>query len=228
MPSAAELINFAEQLIIRWGIWLIPIGAFLENSIILGFIFPGVTVIFLSGFVARTSGENLFLIILLATLGSFLGDNFDYLIGKRAGKVLEEKPLFAKPVSLVEPFLLKHGIWAVFAGRFSAWSRAWIALACGIIRFKYWKFALVSAASALIWTSAWIIGGYLMAGNRKLIEEWFDRASDLVILGLLVLIIYYFRTRLKLIFDLVVYFIHKTGKRVVGKVTGNDQDRGQV
>src|SRR3989344_5550170 len=206
-PSAADLINFAERLILDWGVWLIPVGAFLENSIILGFIFPGVTVIFLSGFVARTTGENLFLIVALAAVGSFLGDNFDYFIGKRAGKIMEEKPLFAKPISLVEPFLEKCGIWAVFAGRFSAWSRAWVALACGITRYKYWKFAQVSALSAIAWASIWVVGGYLLGGERELIETWFNRATDLFILVFVGLLIYYFRTRLKLIFDLIIFFL---------------------
>lgn len=219
-PSAAELISFAEKLLLEWGIWLIPVGAFLENSIILGFIFPGVTVIFLSGFVARSSGESLGLIIALATFGSILGDNLDYFIGKKAGKVLKSKPLFANPIKLVEPFLEKHGIWAVFAGRFSAWSRAWVALTCGITEYPYWKFASVSFVSAFIWTTAWIVGGFLLGGNRELIEEWFGRASDLVLLSLGALIIYYFRTRLKLIFDLVVYYVRKHSKKAVNKVTG--------
>ncbi|MEK9147130.1 MAG: VTT domain-containing protein, partial [Patescibacteria group bacterium] len=139
MPSAEDLLRFAENLIIRWGIIIVPVGAFLENSVILSFIFPGVTVIFLSGFVARGGEVNLAAVILLAAVGSFLGDNLDYFIGRRAGKILEEKPLFARPISKVEPLLAKHGIWAIFGGRFSAWSRAWVALACGILKFNYFK-----------------------------------------------------------------------------------------
>lgn len=214
MPSAADLINFAERLLIDWGVWLIPVGAFLENSIILGFLFPGVTIIFLSGFVARTIGIDLWVIIIFATLGSFLGDNFDYFIGKQAGKVLEEKPLFSKPIKLVEPFLQRHGVWAVFAGRFSSWSRAWVALTCGIIKFPYWKFASVSALSALLWSSGWILGGYLIGGNRKLLEEWFSRASLIVWGALLILLTYYFRTRLKLVLDLAVFVSKKYGKKL--------------
>src|SRR3989344_3862730 len=103
MPSAVEIINFAEYLISKWGIIIIPIGAFLENSVILGFIFPGVTLIFLSGFVARTTGDQLWLIIFLAAIGSLLGDNFDYFLGRKAGRLLENKPLFAKSVKTVEP-----------------------------------------------------------------------------------------------------------------------------
>jgi len=82
VPSAAEIISFAEFLIGKWGIIIVPVGAFLENSVILGFIFPGVTLIFLSGFVARTTGESIWLIVGLATIGAFLGDNFDYFLGK--------------------------------------------------------------------------------------------------------------------------------------------------
>src|SRR3989344_3237731 len=81
MPSASEVLSMVEYLIKTWGIFIVPIGAFLENSVILGFLFPGVTIIFLSGFVTRTTGESIWLIVVLATLGSFLGDNLDYLIG---------------------------------------------------------------------------------------------------------------------------------------------------
>ena len=98
MPSVAEILSIVEYLIKSWGIFIVPIGAFLENSVILGFLFPGVTIIFLSGFVTRTTGESIWLVVVLATIGSFLGDNLDYFIGRRAGKILEEKPLFADNV----------------------------------------------------------------------------------------------------------------------------------
>lgn len=209
MPSAAELLNFAEGLINKWGVVIIPIGAFLENSVILGFIFPGVTLIFLSGFVARTTDINLIYVILLAAAGSIVGDNFDYLIGRRMGKVIETKPLFQKPILAVEPFLVKHGVWAVFAGRFSGWSRAWVALACGVTRFSYFKFVLVSTLSALVWTGTWIAGGYLLGGNRELIEYWFNSASLLVWLGFIAGLVYYFRTRVKLFFEILKYVILK-------------------
>ena len=221
MPSASEVLSMVEYLIKTWGIFIVPIGAFLENSVILGFLFPGVTIIFLSGFVTRTTGESIWLIVVLATLGSFLGDNLDYLIGRKAGKILEQKPLFAKPVAAVEPFLAKHGIWAVFIGRFSGWSRAWVALACGIVRFGYFKFAAASFASALVWTSAWIVGGYLIGGNRELIENWFTRASLLVWLGFAILVIYYFRTRLKLLVDLVVFMTRKHSNKVKNGLKNN-------
>lgn len=214
MPSAAEIISFAEYLIGKWGIVIVPIGAFLENSVILGFIFPGVTLIFLSGFVARTTGESIWLIVSLATIGSFLGDNFDYFLGRNAGKILEAKPLFAKSVKKVEPFLEKHGVWAIFAGRFSGYSRAWVALASGVVRFKYWKFALTSFLSAIVWTTAWIIGGYLIGGNRELLETWFERASLLVWFGFIALALYYFRTRIKLILDLSILFMKKSNNKI--------------
>ena len=214
MPSAAEIISFAEFLIGKWGIIIVPVGAFLENSVILGFIFPGVTLIFLSGFVARTTGNSLWLIVLLAALGAFLGDNLDYFLGRKSGKILENKPLFAKYVRAVEPFLAKHGVWAIFAGRFSGYSRAWVALASGVVKFSYWKFALASCVSAFIWTSAWILGGYLLGGNRQLLEEWFSRASIIVWLGFVVVAAYYFRTRIKLVYDLVIIFVGKSKDRV--------------
>lgn len=214
MPSVVELLNFVEYLISTWGILIVPIGAFLENSVILSFIFPGVTVIFLSGFVLRTTGDNLGLIIALATIGAFLGDNLDYFIGKRASLLIEQKPLFTKPIHLVRPFLKRHGIWAVFVGRFNSWSRAWIAMACGVTNFSYIKFALVSFVSAFVWTTLWIVGGYLVGGNRGLIEEWLSRVSLVAWIGIIVLLVYYFRSRIKLIHDLVLFTTKKYTRRI--------------
>ena len=216
MPSAAQILSFVENLIKTWGIIIVPVGAFLENTVILGFIFPGVTLIFLSGFVARTTGESLWLIVSLATLGSFLGDNLDYFLGLNAGKILGKKPLFAMGIRTVEPFLKKHGVWAIFVGRFSGWSRAWVALASGVVRFNYLKFAVVSAASALVWTAAWIVGGYLVGGNRELITKWFERGSLLVWIGFLTLLVYYFRTRIKLIYDIILIFLGRSKNKING------------
>lgn len=218
LPSATEVLNLVEFLIAKYGLLIIPVGAFLENSVILGFIFPGVTLIFLSGYVARTQNENLVFIVILAVIGSFLGDNFDYFLGRKAGDLLVKKPLFRRPIKLVEPFVKKHGIWAIFAGRFSAWSRAWVALVSGIVRFSYWKFALASFCSAVVWTSLWIIGGYLVGGNKQLIEEWLGRGTFVFWVAFAVGLVYYFRTRLKLLVDLAVFEGKKHGNNVKNKI----------
>lgn len=218
MPSATDLLNLAEFLFEKWGLWILFIGAFLENSVILGFLFPGVTIIVFSGFVVRTTGGDLALIVVLATLGAFLGDNLDYFIGKKLGSVLETKPLFARPVSAVEPFLEKHGIYAVFAGRFSGWSRAWVALTCGITKFSYLKFAVVSFFSALVWVSAWIIGGYLLGGNEDLIVDVLSQASILAWIGFALILVYYFKTRIRLFLELLVFMSRKYGSRVKKKI----------
>ncbi len=218
MPSVVDLINFVEFLISKYGIVIIPLGAFLENSVILGFIFPGVTLIFFSGYVARTHNESILFIVILAAAGSFLGDNFDYFLGRKAGNILAQKPLFKRPIKLVEPFVKKHGIWAVFAGRFSAWSRAWVALASGIVKFSYWKFAIASFCSALIWTSLWIIGGYLLGGNKQLIEEWLGRGTLVFWFAFAVGMVIYFRSRLKLLVELAVFEGKKHGNNVKNKI----------
>ncbi len=228
MPSAAVLITFLEHYIAAYGLLIVFVSAFLENSIILGFIFPGVTAIFLAGFATRTTGGSLLPLVIVATLGSFLGDNFDYFVGKKMGTLLGAKPLFARPVAKVEPLIKKHGVWAIFAGRFSGWSRAWVALTCGIVKFPYLQFALVSFLSASIWTSAWIVGGYLLGGNKALIEQYLGRLSILSWVIFTVVLIYYFRTRIKLVIDLLIFSSKKYGRRVHGKIHGLRSARRQV
>ncbi len=218
MPSASEILTFLEYAFRTWGLVIIPIASFLENSIILGFIFPGITVMFLAGFVARTTGDNLIVIIILATLGSFCGDNLDYFLGRRGGRFFEEKPLYKKSVRKVEPFLAKYGGLAIFAGRFSAWSRAWVALASGILKFPYWKFASVSVISALCWSSVWIVTGFLLGANRSLIENYLGSASLIGWLVFLGIVIYYFRTRIRLVLELAAFTSRKHGARIKNKI----------
>ncbi|MCR4325091.1 MAG: DedA family protein [Candidatus Curtissbacteria bacterium] len=223
MPSFSDLIALVEYSIIRWGLLIIPIGAFLENSVILGFVFPGVTLIFLSGFAARSTDANIGVIIALATLGALIGDNFDYFIGKHTGRLLDKKPLFARPVATVEPLLKKHGIWAIFAGRFSGVSRAWVALVCGVTRYPYWKFLIVSAFSALIWTSIWVFGGYVVGGDREFIERWLNRFSIVAWIVFAGILVYYFRTRIRLIIDLIGYTSKKYGTNIKNRVKNNHE-----
>lgn len=218
MPSANEILVFLEYAFRTWGLVIIPIASFLENSIILGFIFPGVTVMLLAGFVARTTGGNLIVMIILGTFGSFCGDNFDYFLGRHGGRLFEEKPLYKNSVKKVEPFLTKYGAFAIFAGRFSAWSRAWVALASGILKFPYWKFAPVSAISALSWTSVWIVTGFLLGANRGLIESYLGGLSILGWLVFLGVMIYYFRTRIRLILELIAFTSKKHGARLKSKI----------
>jgi membrane protein DedA with SNARE-associated domain len=218
MPSAHDLLTFIDYAFRTWGLLILPLAAFAENSIILGFIFPGVTVLLLAGFFARSSGDNLAFIVALAVMGAFLGDNFDYYIGKRGGRYLEKKPLYAKSVKKVEPFLAKYGILAIFFGRFSGWSRAWVALACGILKYPYWKFAPVSIASAIVWTIVWVILGYLLGANRQLIEDGLGRAYLISWLAFLAVLVYYFRTRIGLILELIVFTSKKHGRRIKNKI----------
>lgn len=218
MPTAHDILAFIEYALKTWGILILPLAAFAENSIILGFIFPGITVLLLAGFIARTSGDNLVAIIVLAVLGAFGGDNFDYYIGRRGGEYLEDKPLYAKSLKKVEPFLRKYGIFSIFFGRFFGWSRAWVALACGILRYPYWKFAPVSVFSAIIWTSIWVVLGYLLGANRKLIENYFGRAYILSWLVFLAILVYYFRTRIRLILELAAFTSKKHGRRIKNKI----------
>lgn len=215
IPSAADVLRLVEYYFSIWGLVVLPIAAFLENSVIFGFIFPGMTVILLSGFAARTTEHSLVFIITLATLGSFAGDNFDYFVGHHTGRLVVKKPLFAKPVAKVTPYLEKYGILAIFLGRFTAWTRAWVALVCGITGVNYFKFATVSFISATVWSSIWITAGYLLAGQRQLIEDWLGRASLISYAIFVGLLVYFIRGRFRLVSDLVK-FVYKKSKKKLG------------
>lgn len=93
-----------------------------------------------------------------------------------------------------------------------------MALSCGITAFPYIKFAVVSFVSAFVWVSAWIVGGYLLGGNHDLLEEVLSKASIVAWIGLGLIVFYYFKSRIKLFLELMVFTGKKYGSRVRKKL----------
>lgn len=82
-------------------------------------------------------------------------DTLIFLIGKKYGRRLLEKPSiqrFVSPTMLekVENWTTKHGVYACFAFRFTPGLRFPGHLACGFLKFPLWKFVAVDAFAAAI------------------------------------------------------------------------------
>lgn len=93
IPSAADIINFLQGYYADWGYWLVFLGSFFENTIIVGLFAPGGTILLLAGFYAKQGALNLSSVMLLGWAGMFLGDNFDYWLGRTGRKLLRRRVL---------------------------------------------------------------------------------------------------------------------------------------
>ncbi len=159
-----------EDLIANYGYAAILIGTFLE----------GETILILGGFAAHRGYLQLPWVMLCAFLGTLLGDQLYFHVGRVKGKsFLERRPGWKSKADKVLPLLEKHQTWLILAFRFMYGIRTVTPFLIGTSGVSPWRFLLLNSIGALFWST--LIGtlGYLfgqtmevLIGNLKRYEFW--------------------------------------------------------
>jgi membrane-associated protein len=144
------------------------IGAivFVESGLLLGFILPGDSLIFLAGILAARGYFNIVLLISVIFITGIAGDNVGYLIGKRLGrKVFEKKDSFIfnqKNLERTEQFFEKYGKSTFLMQRFLPVLRAFGPLLGGVAKMRYQDFFLFDLMGTALWSvGVTLLGFYL-------------------------------------------------------------------
>jgi undecaprenyl-diphosphatase len=119
---------------------------------------PGETALIAAGALAGTGRLDLALVIALAASAAIIGDNLGYLVGRRGGRWLLERPgRFERQRRQVleygEPFFERHGAKAVFFGRWILGLRVWASWLAGITRMPWQRFLFFNAAGGITWAA---------------------------------------------------------------------------
>lgn len=120
---------------------------------------PGETALITAAILAGQHRMNIALVIALAAAAAILGDNLGYLVGRKGGRWLLQRPgPFARHRSRVleigEPFFARNGPNAVFLGRWILGLRTWASWLAGASRMPWRSFSLWNAAGAITWAGA--------------------------------------------------------------------------
>jgi membrane-associated protein len=167
---------------------LIGVLVFAEDSVMLGFVFPGETAAILGGVLASKGGVSLAGIVTVVVVCAIAGDSTGYAVGRRWGhSLLKLGPLKKrqKGIDTALDQLRRRGATAVFVGRFSAFLRAVIPGLAGMSRMHYPVFLGANAAGGTVWGVTFVLLGYFV-GQR--IEKATGIASD-ILLGVIVVVI---------------------------------------
>jgi membrane-associated protein len=193
--SLASLLSFLVDFIIhidthlqslaaQYGLWLYAILfiiIFCETGLVVTPFLPGDSLLFAAGSLASMPGSSLDpnLLFLLFFSAALLGDNLNYLIGRKLGpKVFNyQKSRFFNPRYLAETnsFFEKHGGKTIIIARFIPIIRTFTPFVAGIGAMPYSRFLLFSIVGALFWVGLFCYGGYFIGQipfvqqNRKLI-----------------------------------------------------------
>ena len=193
-----EIVNAIVDIVGQLGYLGIFIMMFLESTF---FPFPSEVAMIPAGYLASKGEMNLFVAIMVGTLGSLLGALFNYYLAKKYGRqgVLSfGKYFFFNEVKLekMEIFFRKHGSFSTFVSRLIPGVRQLVSLPAGLSRMPLNKFTLYTTLGAGLWTMVLALLGYLLGSNEALIEEYLHQIV-LITLGLIILasIIYFFMNK---------------------------------
>ena len=134
---------------------------------------PGETGLIAAGVLASQGRLNITAVIIVAAAGAIIGDNIGYLIGRKGGRWILERPGRFETgrrevLEVGEPFFERHGSKAVFFGRFFLGLRIWASWLAGATRMHWRSFLAWNALGGILWATVVGLLAYTLgksAGN---------------------------------------------------------------
>lgn len=155
---------------------------------------PSEVILPLAGLAAGQGKLNLFAAIAWTTAGSVAGALILYYIGMLLGRdrlvaIVAKLPLIkVSDIEKTEAWFAKHGAKAVFFGRFVPVFRSFISVPAGLERMRLSVFLLYTALGSLVWNTIFVLIGYKIGEQYKVIAEWMDTYSKVIIVLVVVAI----------------------------------------
>jgi membrane-associated protein len=126
---------------------------------------PGETALIAAAVLASQGKLSIELVIAIAAAAAIVGDNIGYMLGRRFGRRLMERPgrtHVRRQVALArgDQLFARHGPKAVFLGRWLALLRIWAAWLAGMASMRWRTFLLWNALGGIGWAVFFGLLGY--------------------------------------------------------------------
>lgn len=166
--SSASLLN-VDHLIQVAGYPLLFVLVMAESG---GVPIPGETALITAAVLASRGKLQIEWVIALAVCGAIIGDNIGYVIGRKGGRWLLERPgrfhrHRLEVLRVGEPFFERHGPKAVFFGRFVLGLRVWASWLAGATRMPWRSFVLWNALGGIAWACAIGLLAYFLGSSAS-------------------------------------------------------------
>jgi membrane-associated protein len=179
--------NQLEALLLSWG-WLgYPILfaiVFAETGLLVGFFFPGDSLLFIAGFVASRGVLDIYGLNLLLMTAAIAGDATGYFLGRKTGPKIftrEDSFLFKKShLKRTHEFYERHGGKTIVLARFVPIIRTFAPFVAGVGEMSYRRFAFYNVFGGIGWVLLTTAAGYLL-GNVPIIKKNFEVTILLII-----------------------------------------------
>jgi membrane-associated protein len=139
---------------------------FAETGLLVGFIFPGDSLLFTAGFLASQGFFNLYILVLIIFVAAVMGDSTGYAFGFRTGPKIfkREDSIFFHKENLIraEKFYEKYGALTIIWARFIPVVRTFAPVVAGIGRMEYKKFLFYNVLGGAFWSVSITLAGYYL------------------------------------------------------------------
>ena len=157
-----------DHLIRTFGMVGIMAIVFAESGLLVGFFLPGDSLLFTAGLLVATTSllPPLWLVVLLIVVAAIAGDQVGYLIGKKAGPRVFQRPdsRFLRPehVDKAYAFFEKYGGRAIILARFVPIVRTFTPVVAGVSAMHYRTFVTYNVIGGLLWGVGVTVLGYFL------------------------------------------------------------------
>ena len=168
-----------DNLLTTFGLAGILVIIFMETGVLIGFVFPGDTLLFTAGIAAASDDPfaPLWLLCLTIPVAAALGDQLGYSLGHRYGPAALQSRVLnwigTDSVARTEDFFGRYGSVTVLFARFIAVIRTLNPLVAGIANMPRLTFTVWSVLGCFAWGAGITCLGFLL-GGVPFIQDYLD------------------------------------------------------
>ena len=160
---------------------------FLESGLMIGFFFPGDSLLFTAGFLASQGFLDIKILILGCFIAAVAGDSIGYYLGQKFGRKLFSKSdsvWFHKDhLNRAQSFYDKHGGKTIILARFIPVIRAFAPVVAGVGLMRYKKFVIFNLIGGVLWAIAIPLAGYYLGSLIPDVDKYLLPIVGLIIIA---------------------------------------------
>jgi len=179
------------------------IGIFVALGLgIIGFPIPDETLIAFTGFLSFKGKLSFFLTLFAAFLGASVGITISYYLGKYGSAYISKKypqkfTAYSDKLKEAGEVYIKYGEFALLMGYFIPGLRHFTAIFAGISDFPFWRFALFAYTGAFLWTTTFLVFGFILESEWYLVAHFSNHIVEpiIILLALALFLFFYLRKK---------------------------------
>ena len=166
--------QFIDWIIQNGGLYILLLVIFAETGLLIGFFFPGDSLLFAAGIYVEQLAQEFFnvhwsVILLLVMIASVLGNFAGYWFGWKTGPLLYERKetwLFRKKHLIrATEFYDKYGKATIFLAKFLPIVRTFAPIIAGMVKMSRPVFMFYNIIGSICWVATMMLGGHFL-------EKW--------------------------------------------------------